>query len=74
MKWGAVGILAAVSALGFVTLGWGTELTEVSLVDLSDRDAVVLEVGRSYHRNEDRAAIGRLLAYVIHVRRYPRKW
>ena len=44
MNRGVIGILSVVLALCFVTLGWGAELMKVSLVDLSDRDAVILEV------------------------------
>ena len=45
MKRGAAGFLAAVCALCVVRFGWGTEPAQVTLLDLPDRDAVVLTVG-----------------------------
>lgn len=44
MKRGAVGIFALMWALGFVAYGWGAEAAGVAVLDLSDRDAVVLTV------------------------------
>jgi uncharacterized membrane protein YgcG len=44
MKRGAVGILALLWALCFVAYGWGAGAANVAVLDLADRDAVVLTV------------------------------